>query len=65
MSGSGYYSHNDFRLHFGLARATAADCRIAWPSGVKETFHNLAANHLYVIRESEGIVDTRKFGSAR
>jgi hypothetical protein len=65
-SGSGYYSQSDFRLHFGLARATAADLvEIAWPSGVKETFHNLAANHLYVIRESEGIVDTRKFGSGR
>ncbi len=65
-SGSGYYSQSDFRLHFGLARATAADLvEIAWPSGVNETFHNLAANHLYVIRESEGIVDTRKFGSGR
>jgi hypothetical protein len=65
-SGSGYYSQSDFRLHFGLARATAADLvELAWPSGVKDTFRNLAANHLYVIRESEGIVDTRKFGSDR
>ena len=64
MSGSGYYSQNDFRLHFGLARRDQVDLvEIAWPSGAKETFHNLPANHLFVIRESEGIVDTRKFGS--
>ena len=29
MSGSSYYSHNDFRLHFGLGRAAKADLRRA------------------------------------
>ena len=63
MSGSSYYSQNDFRLHFGLGRAAKADTvELAWPSGVKETFRDLPANHLFVIQESKGIVSRRKFG---
>jgi hypothetical protein len=63
MSGSGYYSQNDLRLHFGLGRATAADSvEIAWPSGDKATLRNLAANQVFVIQEGKGIVSARKPG---
>jgi hypothetical protein len=62
LSGSGYYSQNDLRLHFGLGRATLADrVEIAWPSGTKESFTNLAANQLFVIQEAKGIVARRRF----
>jgi hypothetical protein len=62
MSGSGYYSQNDFRLHFGLGKATKADTvEIAWPSGLKESFRNLAANQLFIVQESKGIVAAPKF----
>jgi len=60
MSGSSYYSQNDLRLHFGLGKAAAAELvEINWPSGGKESFKNLAANHTYVIQEAKGIVETR------
>ena len=63
MSGSGYYSQNDLRLHFGLGRAAGADSvEIAWPSGGKETFRDLAANQVFVIQEGKGIVSARKPG---
>jgi hypothetical protein len=63
MSGSSYYSQNDFRLHFGLGRATKVELvELAWPSGVKETFRDLLANHLFVIQETKGIVSRQKFG---
>ncbi len=62
MSGSSYYSQNDFRLHFGLGRAATADSvELAWPSGVKETFRDLPANHLVVIQETKGIASSRRF----
>jgi hypothetical protein len=63
MSGSSYYSQNDLRLHFGLGRATAADVvEVAWPSGLKETFRDLAAGRLFVIQETKGILSTHPFG---
>jgi hypothetical protein len=63
MSGSSYYSQDDFRLHFGLGRAARADAvELAWPSGVKETVRDLPANHLFVIRETKGIVSRRRLG---
>jgi enediyne biosynthesis protein E4 len=62
MSGSSYYSQNDFRLHFGLGRADKVDqIDISWPSGVNETVRDLPANHLYVAEESKGIVSRRRF----
>jgi enediyne biosynthesis protein E4 len=61
MSGSSYYSQNDFRLHFGLGQATKVDgVELAWPSGVKETFRDLPPNHLFVVEETKGIVDRRQ-----
>jgi len=62
MSGSSYYSQNDFRLHFGLGRAAVVDAvEVAWPSGLKETFQGLPADHLFVIQETKGIVSRRRF----
>ncbi len=62
MSGSSYYSQNDFRLHFGLGRATKADnVELTWPSSLQESFQNLPVNHLFVLQETKGILDTRKF----
>ena len=45
-----------------LGRATKADSvELTWPSGLKESFQNLPANHLFVLQETKGILDTRKF----
>ena len=63
MSGSSYYSQNDFRLHFGLGRANKADSvDVSWPSGLKETFKDLPANHLFLLQETKGVLEKRKFG---
>jgi enediyne biosynthesis protein E4 len=65
MSGSSYYSQNDFRLHFGLGRAAKADLvELSWPSGVQETHRDLPANHLHIIHETRGIVSSRRFGQS-
>jgi hypothetical protein len=61
MSGSSYYSQSDLRLHFGLGQAGAAEAvEISWPSGLKESYRELPANHLFVIQEGKGIVERRK-----
>jgi hypothetical protein len=61
MSGSSYYSHSDLRLHFGLGAAAKANVELSWPSGVKETHRDVAANHLHIVHESKGIVESRKY----
>ncbi len=60
MSGSSYYSQNDFRLHFGLGPAATVELvELAWPSGLKESLRDLPANHLFIVEESKGIVSRR------
>jgi hypothetical protein len=57
-SGGGYISQSDFRLHFGLGKATKAEVlEVRWPNGVTERFENVPANRVVRIREGKGIVD--------
>ena len=60
MSQSSFLSVNDKRLHFGLGAETSASLAIRWPNGMKQSFPNVPANHLVVIREGIGILATRK-----
>jgi hypothetical protein len=63
MSGSGYMSQNDFRLHFGLGRPTQADLvEVRWPLGLVESFKNVDGNQLLVVQEGHGIIRKEKFG---
>jgi len=56
-SGGGYISQSDFRLHFGLGKATKADAvEIRWPSGLVQRLENVAGNQIVKIRESIGIM---------
>jgi hypothetical protein len=59
LSQSSYYSHDDFRVHFGLGAAKSADrVEIAWPDGRREIVERLSADQFVVIREGAGIVKT-------
>ena len=54
--GGSYLSQNDLRLHFGLGPdEKMTDVQIDWPSGIKEAFHDLAVDSIYVIKEGQGI----------
>ena len=60
-----YLSVNDFRLHFGLGRATRASLiRVHWPNGGVEDLRNVAADQLVHIEEGRGIVRSQVFGNA-
>jgi hypothetical protein len=51
-AGSGYLSGQSLVQHFGLGAATRADAvTIDWPSGVRTTLGELAADRRYVIVE--------------
>ena len=52
-SQSGYYSHNDPRLHFGLGAVSLVDrVEIRWPKGNIQTLENVRSNQILTITES-------------
>jgi len=52
---TGFLSCNDNDVHFGLGQVdTIETLRVRWPSGVVQTFNDLAADHLYTITEPSG-----------
>lgn len=59
-SGSSYCSQSELPLTFGLGRNDKADrIEIEWPSGKVEKLANLAANQIYVIKEANGIAESK------
>jgi hypothetical protein len=61
-SGSSYCSQSELTLTFGLGRETQVDrVEITWPSGQKDSFHNLKANATYTVQEGGKILGTRSF----
>jgi hypothetical protein len=64
-SGGSYMSQNDFRLHFGLGRASTADISIRWLDGKVENFKSAAAGEILTIEEGKGIVRKQPYTSAK
>jgi hypothetical protein len=62
--GSSYESQNDLRLHFGLGPHPSMNTvEVAWPSGKKEVYHDLAADFIYTIIEDKGIQQKTPFAT--
>jgi enediyne biosynthesis protein E4 len=63
-SGGFHISQGDFRVHFGMGRATKGDLTIRWPDGPVtnvETILDVDANQWIVVREGKGIVERHPF----
>jgi hypothetical protein len=59
-SGSSYASQSDLALVFGLGQdAVVGSVEVAWPSGTKQKFSNVAANQFITIDETRGIIPSR------
>jgi enediyne biosynthesis protein E4 len=56
-SGGSYLSQNDLRIHFGLGSHDRLDrVEILWPTGKSDTITNLEADHIYTVKEGQGVV---------
>jgi hypothetical protein len=54
---TGRGSQNDLRIHFGFGDATEVDSLVvSWPSGLTDTYTNLAVNRFLTIIEGQGVV---------
>ena len=61
LSGGSYLSQNDLRIHVGLGSSKRVDkVEIFWPAGTTEVLTGLAADHIYDVKEGEGIVAHEK-----
>src|SRR5438034_10210992 len=60
-SGGGYISQSDFRLHFGLGKATWAETiEVQWPSGQRQVFHDVSAGKFHLIEEGRDQLDLQR-----
>jgi hypothetical protein len=58
-SGSSYDSNHDMRVHFGLGSASKLDSvQVRWPSGLVESFANLAVDKIHLLKEGAGVAVT-------
>jgi hypothetical protein len=64
-SGGNYMSQNDFRLHFGLGRAAAAEVSIRWLDGKVEDLGSVAAGEIVTVEEGKGIVRRQPYSSPK
>ena len=64
-SGGSFISQNDFRLHFGLGKATSANLSVRWTDGKNEDYPGIAAGQIVTIQEGKGIVGKRQFVSIK
>jgi enediyne biosynthesis protein E4 len=66
LSGSSFLSQNDLRLHFGLGQAKLADLvEVRWPLGLVESFKNVEANRLVILKEGQGILRQENLGKTQ
>jgi len=57
-SQSSYLSQNNTVAHFGLGQARKADTlEVRWPSGLRQLFHDVPADHILLLVEGQGLVD--------
>jgi hypothetical protein len=64
-SGGSFMSQNDFRLHFGLGKATAATLSVRWPDGKTENLPEVKAGEIVTAQEGKGIVKKQPFTQAK
>lgn len=50
----GYTASSDSRIHFGLGKnRLIKDLEVRWPSGVRQTLHDVAADQILTVEEAQ------------
>lgn len=52
----GFGATGPYRVHFGLGQATSIESMtVVWPSGLRQTFESIAADHIYTLTEGSSL----------
>ena len=60
-SGGFHISQGDLRVHFGLGDASKVNLEVRWPRGESESFQDVEANRILVIRQGAGIIKNIRY----
>ena len=60
-SGGSFMSQSDFRLHFGLGKATSADIQVRWLDGRVQNIPHVSAGNIVTIQEGKGIIRSQPY----
>jgi hypothetical protein len=64
--GGSYLSQSDLRANFGLGKASRAETvEVAWPSGLRQVFHNVEADKFYLIEEGKDQLQLQQFAGQK
>ena len=64
--GGSYLSQSDLRANFGLGKASRAETvEVAWPSGLRQVFHNVEADKFYLIEEGKDQLQLQPFAGKK
>jgi hypothetical protein len=64
--GGSYRSQSDLRANFGLGKAGRAETvEVAWPSGLRQVFHNVEADKFYLIEERKDQLQLQQFAGKK
>lgn len=64
-SGGSYLSSSDRRVHFGLGAAAEIEkLELRWPSGTTDVIRKPPADHILVVKEGKGLIESRPFQRA-
>lgn len=60
-SGGSFMSQSDFRLHFGLGKATSAQLSVRWPDGQIESIQRVKSGEIITVQQGKGVVKHQPF----
>ena len=64
-SGGSFMSQSDFRLHFGVGKASSAEISVRWQDGKVERLPAMPTNQIVTVQEGKGVIRAQPFTTSK
>ena len=64
-SGGSFMSQSDFRLHFGVGKASTAEISVRWQDGKGERLPAMPTSQIVTVQEGKGVIRTQPFVASK